>query len=111
MQRFTLSMPRKKSKAALEGNGPVPQDTSGLSGGVTLEKLRRIMSEAKDKAFDAQSGLKPENPEKLIETRQRSVGLEQDGTATSHHGDRRNIRQEDSQAYRGRCSRSSDEWG
>ena len=55
-------MPRKKSKAVPEGNGPFPQDTSGLLGGFTLEEIRRIMSEAKDKTFNKYNGLKPENP-------------------------------------------------
>ena len=45
-------MPRKKSKAVLEGNGYVPQDTYAKLDGITLEELRRIMSEALDKAFD-----------------------------------------------------------
>ena len=45
-------MPRKKSKAVLEGNGHVPQDTYAKLDGITLEELRRIMSEALDKAFD-----------------------------------------------------------
>ena len=34
-------MPRKKSKTAPEGNGPVPQDTYVLLGGITLEEIRR----------------------------------------------------------------------
>ena len=41
-------MPRKKSKV---GNGPVPQDTSGI-GEITKEKIRRIKPEALDKSFD-----------------------------------------------------------
>ena len=45
-------MPRKKSKAVPEGNGPVPQDISGLLGGITLGELRRIKSGVKDKGLD-----------------------------------------------------------
>ena len=45
-------MPQKKSKAVLKGNGHVPQDTYAKLDGITLEELRRIMSEALDKAFD-----------------------------------------------------------
>ena len=56
-------MPRKKSKAAPEGNGPASsQDTSGLLGGITLEKIRRIMSEAVDKSFDNFYGLRQKTP-------------------------------------------------
>ena len=63
-------MPQKKSQAVPEGNDPVPQDTSGLLGGIILlEELRRIMSEAKNKAFDKYNGLKLENTEKMGETR------------------------------------------
>ena len=39
-------MPRKKSKAIPEGNDLVLQDTSGLLSGLTLEEIRRMMSEA-----------------------------------------------------------------
>ena len=45
-------MTRRKSKAVPHGNGPVPQDTSGLLGGITVGELRRIISEALDKSFD-----------------------------------------------------------
>ena len=54
-------MPRKKRKAVLKGSVPVPQDTSGLLGGITIEEIRRIMSEALDKSFDKYCGLKTEN--------------------------------------------------
>ena len=40
-------MPRKKSKAVPEGNGPVPLDKSGL-GGLTIEEIRRICSKELD---------------------------------------------------------------
>ena len=64
--------PRKKSKAAVpEGNGFVPQDGYHVMlEEITLEKLRRIMSEALDKAFN-------EPTEKIRESRQRLAGLEQ----------------------------------
>ena len=45
-------MLRKKSKAVHEGDGPVPQDTSGLLGGITVEKLGRVMSQAWDEVCD-----------------------------------------------------------
>ena len=49
-------MPRKKSNTVLEGTGPVPQVAYVMLGGITLEELlRRIMSEALDKAFDESS--------------------------------------------------------
>ena len=51
-------MPRKKSKAVPEVNRPVPQDTSGLLDEITLEEIRRIMSEALDKSFGNVYGLK-----------------------------------------------------
>ena len=65
--RFILTkMPRKKSKAVPEGNGPVPQYTSWLLGVIALLKeSRRIMSEALDKYFDKYYGLKPENPKEM----------------------------------------------
>ena len=55
-------MPRKKSKNVPEGNGPVPQDKSGL---LTMEKIRRTMSEVMGKSFDewtSHFGLKLEYP-------------------------------------------------
>ena len=64
--------PRKKSKASVpEGDGSVPQDAQYVMlEEITLEGLRRIMSEALDKAFD-------EPTEKIRESRQRLAGLEQ----------------------------------
>ena len=41
-------MPRKKSKAVLEDNGPVPQDAYVILGGVIPVEIRRVMSEALD---------------------------------------------------------------
>ena len=92
-------MLRKKSKVIPEGNGPIPQDAYVMLSGVTLKDLRRIMSDAVDKAFDKHFGRKPENLEEMKATDQRSTSPEQ---ATSRHGGRRHSRQEDSQAYRGR---------
>ena len=71
-------MPRKKSKAVPESTDPVPQDTSGLLGGITPEEIRRTVSEALDKSFDNFYGRKLENPKEMRATRQRSAGLEQD---------------------------------
>ena len=44
-------MPQIKSKGVSEGNGPVPQDKSGL-GGLTRKEIRRILAEKLDKSFD-----------------------------------------------------------
>ena len=44
-------MPRKKSKAVPEDNGPVSLDTSGICG-ITMEQIRRILSGALEKYFD-----------------------------------------------------------
>ena len=63
-------MPRKKSKAVPEGNGPVPQDAYVILGGITPEGLRRTVSEALDKAFD-------EPTENTRMANQRLTGLEQ----------------------------------
>ena len=40
MSTFTLKMLQKNSKAVPEGNGPI-----AMLGGITLEELRRVMSE------------------------------------------------------------------
>ena len=64
-------MPRKKSKAVLEVNGPLSQDAYVMLGGNILEDLRRIMSEALDRAFD-------EPTENMRRANQRLVGLEQE---------------------------------
>ena len=45
-------MPRNLSKAVPEGNGSIPQAAYVMLGRIKLEELRRIMSEALDKAFD-----------------------------------------------------------
>ena len=63
-------MPRKKSKAVLEGNGHVPQDAYVMLGGMTMEELRQIMSEALDKAFN-------EPTENVKRENHRLAGLEQ----------------------------------
>ena len=62
-------------KGVPEGNGPVPQDTSGLLGRITLEEIHRIMSEVLDKSFDNFYGLKPENPKEMRVTYQRLAGV------------------------------------
>ena len=71
-------MLRKKSKAVPEGNGPVPQDACAMLGGIIVVELRRVMSEALDKAFDKHFEQKPENLEEIKTSDQRSVSLEQD---------------------------------
>ena len=67
-------MPRKKSKASPEGNGPVPQDAYVMLGGITLVELRRVTSEALDKAFDKHFGQKARKSggEQLISVQQAS---------------------------------------
>ena len=68
------------------GNGPVPQDTSGLLGGITIGKLRRIMSEALDKALDKHFDESKKSMNRMSETTakmlratdQRLAGLEND---------------------------------
>ena len=45
-------MLRKKSKAVPEGNDPNPQDAHMMLGGITLEELRRVMSETMGKALE-----------------------------------------------------------
>ena len=45
-------MPLKKNMAVPEGNCSNPQHTSGLLGGIKVEELRRIVSEASDNHFD-----------------------------------------------------------
>ena len=69
-------MPRKKSKAVAEGNGPVPHNTFGLAG-ITMVEIRRIMSEALEKFFDKYYGLKPGYP-KEKNTDQCLASLEHD---------------------------------
>ena len=71
-------MPRRKSKAVPEGNDPVPQDTSGLLGGITLEELRPTVSKALVRPFDKYYGLKLENPREMKATYQRLAGAEHD---------------------------------
>ena len=71
-------MLRKKSKAVSEGNGPIPQDTYVMLGGITLEELRRKMSQAWDKICDKNGLKKPEELKKMRATEQRSASLEQD---------------------------------
>ena len=71
-------MPRKESKAVPEGNGPIPQDAYVMLSGITLEDLRRTMSEAAGKVFDKHFGQNPENPEEIKAKEQRSANHEQD---------------------------------
>ena len=73
MLRFILRC--HESKAVPKGNVPIPQDTSGLLGGIPLEEIRQMMSEALDKPFDSLYGLKPESPKKMRATDQRLAGL------------------------------------
>ena len=71
------NMSRKKSTAVLEGSDHVPKDAYVMLGGITLlVELRRVISEALDKAFDKHFGQKPENPEEMKATGQRSAGPE-----------------------------------
>ena len=45
-------MPRKKTNAVSKANAPIPQDAYVKLGGIALVEMRRITSEALDKAFD-----------------------------------------------------------
>ena len=55
----------------LEGNDSIPQDPYVMLDGITLEELRRILSEAADKAL-------VELTENMTRANQRSASLEQD---------------------------------
>ena len=71
-------MLRKKSKAVPEGNAPILYDTYVMLGRITLEELRRIMSQAWDEVCDENGLKKPEELKDMRATRQRSASLEQD---------------------------------
>ena len=71
-------MPRKESKVVHKSNDPVPQDTSGLLGGITMKELRRVMSQAWDEVCNEYGLKKPENPREIRATEQRSPSLEQE---------------------------------
>ena len=71
-------MPWKGSKAVHEGNDSIPQDTSGLLGGITMEELRRIIPQAWDKVCDEYGLTKPGKPKEMRATDKRSADLEQD---------------------------------
>ena len=45
-------MPRKKSKAVPDGSGPVPQDTSRLLGGITMNEISKVVSKVLNKSSD-----------------------------------------------------------
>ena len=66
--RFSSKMPRRKSKAVLVGSGLVLQDTSGLLRGITVGGLRRIMSDALEKALDKYFDELKKNLDKMSET-------------------------------------------
>ena len=72
-------MPRKKSKAVSEDNGPVRQDKSGL-GGLTMEEIRRIFFEELDKCFDEWTSyfVQRLKDTKKKSTKQRLARLEQE---------------------------------
>ena len=60
------------SKVISEDNDPIPQDAYVMLGGIKLEELRRIMSEALDKTFDKHTA------EIMGRANQRLAGLEQE---------------------------------
>ena len=71
-------MPRIKRKAVPQGNGPVPQDKSGL-GGLTMEEMRLIFAKEIGKSFDRRTShfdheIGREDKEK--NTNQRLAGLQ-----------------------------------
>ena len=61
------------------GNGPVLQNTSGLIDGITMGELRRIMSEALDKALDKSFDELKKKLKRMSETTDRML------RATDHH--------------------------
>ena len=71
-------MLRKKSKAVPEGDGPIPQDAYVILDGITLEELRRVLSEVWDEVCEENGLKKPENPKEMRVAEQRSANLEQD---------------------------------
>ena len=74
----------KKSKTVPEGNGPIPQDAYVMLGGIKLKELRRIMSEALDKAFDKPAEMIERANRRLAslkrDARQPRLATELDGT-------------------------------
>ena len=74
-------MPREKSIAVPKGNSPVPQNTSEI-GRITMDKIRRIISEALEKSFDklekSLDRMSEITDRSLRATDQRLAGLEHD---------------------------------
>ena len=60
------------------GDGPIPQDAYVMLGGITLEDLRRVMSEVWDEVCQENGLKKPEKSKEMRATEQRSASLEHD---------------------------------
>ena len=99
------NMLRKKNKAVPESNDPIPQDSYVMLGRITLEELRRVMSETAGKALE-------ELTENMRRENQRLASLEQDArqlrlaVEADVTGDKRTRERAE-----GRCSSLSQAWG
>ena len=107
-------MQRNKSKAVPRFYDPVSHDDYVYSR-LAIDKLSLIVAEELDKSvkrstshFDNE---RLEDKEEKNKNNQRLAGLASSSTATSRHGGRRRNKHDDSQAYGGRCSRSSEARG
>ena len=76
--RFTLKIPRKKSKVVPKGNGLIPQDAYVMLGGITVTELRQIMSRTWDYVCDKCGLNMPEKSRDIRATQHRSASLEHD---------------------------------
>ena len=82
-------MPRKKNKAVPVSNAPVPQNISGLLGGITMGELRRIMSEGLDKALDKSFDELKKNLDIMSETTEKMLRATEKRLAVLEHDARR----------------------
>ena len=80
--------PRKKSRAVPKGTAPVPQDTSELFCGITMEELGRIMSVALNKALDKSFDEMKENLDMISETTDRVLRAIYQRLAGAEYDDR-----------------------
>ena len=110
-------MPRTKDKAVPEGNGPLLQHYEFGPGQPTLADVYRHFKERFDKQlnimeshFDQQDKMLDDITEKIIETRQRLAGLEQEARKPRLATEADVKPHHNSQAHEGCCSRSSEEW-
>ena len=97
-------MQSMQGKTVPEGNGPVPQQDAFGSNQLTLADVYRMFEER----LDSQLNRAKSRFDELTAFSKPKVRC---SAATSSHGGRRYIRQEDSQAYGGLCCRTSNKWG